>query len=102
MKRYSKAVKAAIIQAATGARAEGKSWNEAHQAAKSAGYKGSLGGLAAMVTKAGGVKSKGKAGRKAGRKPYTKLDPVAKFVNKLVEQKLKERVRLAIRALKGI
>ena len=104
MKRYKPQVKAAIIQAATGARAEGKSWNEAHEAAKSAGYRGSLQGIAAMVTKAGGkVKVTGKRGRKPGRKAgYTKADPITSFVNKLVEKKLKERVRLAIRALKGI
>lgn len=103
VKRYKPELKAKIISAAKEARSAGKSWNDAHNAAKEAGYKGSLNGLAAMVTKAGGkVKVKGKRGRKAGKRTYAKSDPITKFVNQMVEQKLKERVKAAIRALKGI
>jgi len=108
MKHYKPQVKAKIVETTKAARAEGKKWKQAHEEAKGVGYKGSLAALVGMlrdVERAAGkvVKSKGKPGRKPGRKAgYTKLDPVAKFVNKLVEQKLKERVRKAIAALKGI
>jgi hypothetical protein len=103
MKRYKPAIKAKIIQAAQTARTEGKTWREAHDAAKEAGYKGSLQGIAAMLKieekKTGKTKVKGR-GRKPGRK--AKADPITAFVEKMVEKRLKERVRKAIAALKGI
>ena len=107
MKRYKPAIKAKIVETTKAARAEGKKWKQAHEEAKGVGYKGSLAALVGMlrdVEKATGkVKKTGKPGRKAGRKTiYTKSDPITIFVNKMVEKKLKERVKLAIRALKGI
>ncbi|HEY3324993.1 MAG TPA: hypothetical protein VGP72_31355 [Planctomycetota bacterium] len=66
VKRYDKKVKAAIIEATTTARSDGKSWNEAFKAAKEAGYTGSLGGLEQMIRNAA-LKSKKQAVRKLGR-----------------------------------
>ena len=45
MKRYDKHTKAAFLEAAGAARKAGKTWGEAHAAAKAAGYPGSQLGL---------------------------------------------------------
>ena len=113
MKRkiYAPAVRAKIIQAAKSARASGKTWKVALEAAKKAGYTGTADGLYQMARKAKPTASKKPAaakpkakrrGRKPGPKPGSRRDPITAFVEKLVEQRLKERVRKAIRALKGI
>ena len=51
-KRFDPADKAAIIEAASNAREAGKSWPEALEAAKKAGYAGSLLGIARMIQSA--------------------------------------------------
>ena len=61
-KRYDPKTKAAIIEAALAARKEGKTWAEAFQAGKEAGYSGSQLGLEQMVRKASG-KVPGRRGR---------------------------------------
>jgi hypothetical protein len=77
MKRYGKAEKAQIIQAASSVRAKAGTWAEAFEAAKSAGYRGTISGLNQMVRNAFGKKTPPKPvaptkGRLRGRKPGPK------------------------------
>jgi hypothetical protein len=62
---YDAKTKTAIVKAAQAARADGKTWMQAFDAAKTVGYKGSLQGITKMIrdveNKAG--KPKGKPGR---------------------------------------
>ena len=69
-KRYDEATKTAIINAATDARAAGKTWAEAFSAAKKAGYTGSLQGISKMIENE--QKKAEKAKRGLGR-PKTKI-----------------------------
>ena len=48
--RYGPQIKAAIIAAVNDARKSGKTWADAFEPAKQAGYKGSPGGLVQLVT----------------------------------------------------
>ena len=48
-KRYSPKMKSAIMSAAIAVRGAGKKWTEAFQAAKGAGYRGSLQGIVKMI-----------------------------------------------------
>jgi hypothetical protein len=66
-KTYDPKTKAAIIEAATAARKSGKKWEQAFEAAKEAGYTGSVQALVKMMRAAGKVR--GRRGRKPGRKP---------------------------------
>ena len=66
-KTYDPKVKAAFMDAAREARAAGKSWAEAFDAAKNAGYTGSLGGLGQMfLAAAGKIPRAGKIWRALG------------------------------------
>jgi len=75
-KHYSKKTKAAIIEAATGARAAGKTWGEILLLVKKIGYNGSLQGISkmtrAVAEKAGKPKGK-RRGRKPGPKPVIQV-----------------------------
>src|SRR4051794_23236338 len=88
VKRYDPAVKTAFSKAATDARKAGKTWAEAFEAAKEAGYKGTAGGLQQLLyvkpTKRRGRKPRGKAGRPAGR--FAGLDA-------MIEAEVKRRIR---------
>ena len=61
MPRYTPETKSAILRAAIAARGAGKKWLEAHQAAREAGYAGSLQGIVKMIR---GSNRKAKRGRK--------------------------------------
>jgi hypothetical protein len=69
MPRYSPEMKSAILRAAIAARGAGKKWSEAHEAAKEAGYGGSLQGIVKMI-RGGNRKAK------RGRKPSASAEPV--------------------------
>jgi hypothetical protein len=70
-KRYNPKTKAAILEAATAARRARKTWKQAFEAAKEAGYTGSVQALVKMMRAAGKVR--GRRGRKAGRGPVAAL-----------------------------
>jgi hypothetical protein len=86
--RYKPAVKAKIFEAATAARAAGKTWKDAHAAAQQAGYKGNVDALMQMMAKKKAKAAAPAPAKKLGRPAKIKvavsaaqavsaLDPVA-------------------------
>jgi len=93
-KRYDPQTKAAIIEAALSARKAGKTWAEAFQAGKDAGYNGSQLGLEQMVRKSGG-KVPGRRGRPAKAQAPEALGGIP-AVGALIEKIVKDRVQVAL------
>ena len=98
-KRYDPKTKDSIMKAATEARAAGKSWSEAHAAAKAAGYKGSPEGLDVMIRnakdKAGKAKS-APAAKASPTKPTTaKASTPKPLIAKRYDPKTKAAIKLA-------
>jgi hypothetical protein len=122
-KRYTAAMKSAIMSAAIAARGAGKKWTEALRAAVEKGYRGSLQGIVKMIRASNRKKHskpaakvgrpKGKIGRPKGSgkrlgRPSMKAIAVNGFgsIQAAVDRIVKERVRgaldRAIAALKAI
>ena len=121
---YDAETKAAILKAAADARGAGKSWAEALDAAKAAGYKGSLQYLVKMARGSGAVKVKGRrkrqnasvapAVKKAKGKPGRPakvarannagagLGDIEKIVAAMVEARVGAAVNQAIAALENV
>jgi hypothetical protein len=110
-KRYNPRTKAAILEAAREARASGKTWEQAFEAAKEKGYTGSTPALVKMVNYSGGRKPgrpRGrKRGRKPGRKPFaltrtsTGLNSIEAMVDNLVKQRISAVLDKAIAVLQA-
>ena len=111
VKRYDPNEKVAIIKAALDARAAGKTWVEAHAAAKKAGYKGKLKSLDRMIRKlkrrAGKAKVAPAMTAKVEKKPIRpvsiaakRYDPLHKMIDQLVKQKVRAVVEKAIAELR--
>ena len=101
-KRYDPQTKAAIVAAALAARKDGKTWAEAFQAGKEAGYSGSLAGLEQMVRKASG-KEPGRRGRPPAKARAPEAPGGISSVEALIEKIVKDRVRAALdRAIAGL
>ena len=106
--RYSTKVKATILQAATGARGQGKTWADAYAAAKDAGYKGSVQGIVKLLRASKKKIGKPATTAMAATKPSkpTKAvaangyDPVHKMIDQIVRQKLRAVVEKAIAELR--
>jgi hypothetical protein len=107
---YSEQTRTAIVDAAVGERKSGKSWNDALDAAKKAGYKGKLQYLVKMVrgSGAGGIRTRGrKRGRPAGKPVHRAMNNVRagglgsieNIVNSMVEERLKKTINSAVSAL---
>jgi hypothetical protein len=94
-KRYDPRTKAAIIEAALAARKNGKTWAEAFQAGKEAGYNGSRLGLEQMVRKASG-KVPGRRGRPSLKARAPEAPGGISSVEALVEKIVQDRVRAAL------
>lgn len=122
---YDAKTKAAIIAAASDARKAGKTWAEALEDAKKAGYAGSLQGITKMMRTVAkkAKKAKQPAGKRRGRKPGPKaavnvaakiakrgpgrppkaaagMDGIEAMVSKLVESRVKAVLDKAIAVLK--
>jgi len=100
--RYDPKTKAAIVEAALAARKAGKTWAEAFQAGKEAGYNGSRLGLEQMVRKASG-KVPGRRGRPArAQAPEAAggIPSVEALVEKIVEDRVRAVLDKAIADLK--
>jgi hypothetical protein len=106
---YDDKTKQAIIHAALNARAEGKKWGEAYEAAKGEGFKGGLQYLVKMIRGSG---AKGaRRGRRPGRKPGPRagrpaasvggagLGSIETIVNRMVEARVGAAVSKAVAAL---
>jgi len=93
-KRYDPRTKAAIVGAALATRKEGKTWAEAFQAGRDAGYKGSQLGLEQMVRKASG-KVPGRRGRPARAQAPEAAGGIP-AVGALIQKIVKDRVRAAL------
>jgi hypothetical protein len=96
---YSPKTRTAILDAVRQARAQKKSWKDAHTAAKAAGYKGGLPAIIKMVRMESGKgpgRPKG-AGRRPGRPPgrSASVNGVGS-INAIVDKIVKDRVRIAI------
>jgi hypothetical protein len=114
MKRntYDPQTKAAILAAATEARAAGKPWSVAFSAAREAGYKGSLQGITHLLMNA--KKPAGKRGRKPGPKAAVKVtsgrplkvaagtDSIEAMVDKLVRERVSSILNKAIATLEEL
>jgi hypothetical protein len=120
---YDEATKASIMKAAADARAAGKTWNDAHDSAKAAGYQGSTQGIIKLLRASG--KRKAKTGRKPGRPVgsgkrkmkrkgrgpakvkhvaapvASQSDDIAAMIEKLVKSRLNAALEKAIDALRG-
>lgn len=111
---YDDAQREAIIKAATEARAADKTWQEAHVAAKAAGYAGSLQGIIKLIRAL--EDRKGKSGRKPGRPAGSKnakrkaplaavaaigreSSDIASLVNNLVKARINDALDKAIAVL---
>ncbi|MGD0093482.1 MAG: hypothetical protein ABSE73_26515 [Planctomycetota bacterium] len=94
-KRYNPKTKAAIIEAALAARKDGKTWAGAFQAAKGAGYNGSLGGLDQMVRNAG-RKAPGRLGQPPGKVQAPDAPGGIPGIEAFIEKIVKDRVRAAL------
>jgi len=94
-KRYDPQTKAAIIEAALAARKGGKTWADAFQAGKAAGYNGSQLGLEQMVRKARG-KVPGRRGRRARAQVPEAAGGAVSSIGALIERIVKDRVRAAL------
>ena len=100
---YSDKSKAQILDAVKTARASGKSWKEAHEAAKAVGYKGGLPAIIKLSRLSGLVKA-GKRGRPKGKRgpgrPKGSGGKVSSngfsSIEKLVDQLVKKQVREAL------
>ena len=107
--QYDAETKAAIIKATAEARSAGKTWADALDAAKSAGYNGSLPYLMKTAQSSGAVKVRRRRRRKAGPLAIAKRGPrrPAKKValsgaglggiDKIVEQMVESRVSAAMK-----
>jgi hypothetical protein len=115
---YEPSTKEAIINAAAEARKADKTWQDAHTAAKAAGYQGSLQGIIKLMRAVDG--RGGKPGRKPGR-PAGSRGPgrprkavaaaastggsnsgdIASLVNNLVKARINEALDRAIASLQG-
>jgi hypothetical protein len=101
---YDDKTKQAIIHAALKARAEGRKWNEAYEAAKGEGYKGGLQYLVKMIRGSG---ASGKRGRRRGRKPGPRpgaspgagLGSINSIVDRMVESRVQAAIKKAVVAL---
>lgn len=107
---YSAKTKAAVLEAVKSARASGKTWKQAHDAAKAVGYKGGLPAIIKMSRLSGLVK-RGRRGRpKASRGPGRPKGVVSRAgvngfssIEKMVDQLVHKRVREALdRAIKEL
>lgn len=108
---YDEQTRTAIVTAAVGARKGGKSWNDALDAAKEAGYKGKLQYLVKMVrgSGAGGIRTRGrKRGRPAGKTAAKAtngrtagLGSIESIVNTMVEERIRKSIDSAVSALEG-
>lgn len=105
---YDKATKKAILLAALDARAAGKKWADAHEAAVKAGYKGSLGGIVQMVrnTKKHSRKRRRKMSKGAPTaivvaptKPKQKADDIATLIEDLVKARVNSVIEKAVSLL---
>lgn len=114
---YDAATKDAFIHATVEARRAGKTWREAHAAAKAAGYQGSQQGIVKLLRGKGA--RKGRRGRKPGRplgsknvvrrpgrpgRPQASASPasdIAALVDKLVQARINDALDRAIGVLKG-
>ena len=110
---YDDKTKQAIIHAALNARAEGKKWNEAYEAAKGEGFKGGLQYLVKMIRGSG---ASGKRGRRRGRTPGPRasapskararagasagLGSINSIVARMVESRVQAAIKKAVAALK--
>ena len=107
--QYDAETKAAIIKATADARSAGKTWAEALEAAKGAGYKGSLPYLMKTAQTSGTVKVRRRRRRKAGPLTVAKPGPgrPAKApglngtglgaIDRIVEQMVESRVSVAMK-----
>ena len=109
---YTTKIRDAFVKAAQKARAQGKSWVEAFEVAKAAGYAGSLQGISKIVRDV----EEGKPAKKPGRPKKTATAPVQaaassagvgmdslqKAINGLVEQRVRAALDRAIAELKKI
>src|SRR5580765_423570 len=109
---YDDATKQAIIHATVAARRAGKTWREAHAAAKAAGYVGSQQGIIKLL-RAKGTRT-GRRGRKPGRPPGSKnrrpgrppksagqATDIASLVDRLVQSRINDALDRAIAVLKN-
>src|SRR3954447_20695763 len=103
--RYTSETKKAILEAAIAARGQGKSWREAFDAAKAAGYNGSAPGLVQMLRNASARKgSPAKVGRPRGPGRPPKAAPAAaaatsgsaSSLQAAIDAMVRERVSAAI------
>jgi hypothetical protein len=101
---YDAATKTAILEAAQGARKEGKTWKQAHEAATAAGYKG--GEVSLMLFVRGqnkGAKPAGRRGRKPGRKPGrpagTSAPSGLSGIEAMIGQEVQKRMRSTIEGI---
>ena len=109
---YTKSTRDSFMRAANDARANGKTWMEAYDAAKAAGYEGSLQGISKMARSSDEPrKAKSKRGkRRVGRPrkshivstPSYGLDALQRTIHGLVEQRVRAALDHAIGALKSI
>jgi len=93
-KRYDRKTKAAVVEAALAARKAGRSWAEAFQAGREAGYNGSQPGLEQMVRKVGGRKP-GRRGRPPGSKNKSSVTAGGDVssIGALIEELVQSRIR---------
>jgi hypothetical protein len=103
-KRYSAKVKAAFLAAAQEARDAGKSWAQAHEVAKKAGYTGSKPGLVQqfLAAKKKGAVTKAKHTGRALTAPVSGLESIQRLVDKLVAERVNAAIEKAIDALKAV
>jgi len=97
-KRYDPKTKAAFMKAAQEARAAGKTWAKAHEAAKAAGYSGSRPGLVQMFISAAGKRGGKRAGKKA-IKAGGNLQSIEQMIDQLATARVKSAIEKAIAAL---
>ena len=103
---YDEAKKQEIVKAAVDARALNKTWKQAHDAAASIGYKGSLQGIIKLIRAT--EKRKGKTGRRPGRPAGSKNvlksfaanlpggSPDSSLIAGMVDELVKKRINDAI------
>jgi hypothetical protein len=114
---YDAATKEAIIHATVEARRAGKTWREAHAAAKASGYQGSQQGIVKLLGGKGmrrrrrgrkpgrppGVKKLGRRPGRPGRPPgsASPASDIASLVDKLVQSRINGALDQAIAVLRG-
>jgi hypothetical protein len=96
---YDDATKAAILKAAVEARAAGKTWPQALEDAKAAGYKGGVVSLMLYVRAASkGKRKPGRPAKKRGRPAKAAAAPAAQVgsIEALIDRIVEERVGAAL------